>query len=73
MTAFTESIVEQATLARLENTGYTILSGPDIASGELLEQIAHGTLVMMDRTWIPHSQMSPNWVDVFRSGGDNSP
>ena len=33
--AFTESIVEEAALAWLESLGYTILHGPDIASGEL--------------------------------------
>jgi type I restriction enzyme R subunit len=31
----TESVVEQAALAWLESQGYTILSGPEIAPGEL--------------------------------------
>ena len=31
---FSESVVEQATLAWLEALGYTILSGPEIAPGE---------------------------------------
>ena len=34
MTAFTESVVEDAALAWLESLGYTILHGPDIAVGE---------------------------------------
>ncbi|HEX4080655.1 MAG TPA: type I restriction endonuclease subunit R [Rhizomicrobium sp.] len=34
MAGFTESIVEQATLAWLEALGYEILHGPDIAAGE---------------------------------------
>ena len=35
MTAFTESIVEDASLAWLEALGYQVLHGPDIAVGEL--------------------------------------
>ena len=34
MTAFTESIVEEAALAWLEALGYSVLHGPAIASGE---------------------------------------
>ena len=34
MTTFTESVVEDATLAWLEELGYAVLHGPDIASGE---------------------------------------
>jgi len=33
MTAFTESIVEDATLAWLESLGYAVLHGPGIAAG----------------------------------------
>lgn len=32
MTAFTESIVEDAALAGLESLGYAVLHGPDIAA-----------------------------------------
>lgn len=32
---FTESIVDEATLAWLEAVGYAVLYGPDIAAGEL--------------------------------------
>ena len=34
MTAFTESIVEDAALAWLDSLGYKVLHGPDIAAGE---------------------------------------
>jgi type I restriction enzyme, R subunit len=34
MTGFTESVVEDATLAWLEAMGYAVLHGPDIAAGE---------------------------------------
>ncbi len=34
MSSFTESIVEDATLAWLEVLGYSVLHGPDIAAGE---------------------------------------
>jgi type I restriction enzyme R subunit len=34
MTAFTESIVEDAALAWLEGLGYAVLHGPEIAAGE---------------------------------------
>ena len=33
MTSFTESVVEDATLAWLESLGYAVLHGPDIAVG----------------------------------------
>ena len=32
--AFTESVVEDAALAWLEDLGYAVLRGPDIAAGE---------------------------------------
>ena len=34
MSSFTESIVEEASLACLEALGYTVLNGPNIAAGE---------------------------------------
>ena len=34
MANFTESIVEEATLAWLEALGYSVLNGPDIAAGD---------------------------------------
>jgi type I restriction enzyme R subunit len=38
MTAFSESIVEEAGLAWLEGLGYALLHGPEIAPGEMLAQ-----------------------------------
>lgn len=35
MSHFTESVVEEAVLAWLEDLHYTVLHGPDIAPGEL--------------------------------------
>ena len=44
---FTESIVEQAALAWLEELGYQIVSGPDIAPGEsLAERDNYGQVVL---------------------------
>lgn len=34
MSNFTETVVEDATLAWLESLGYAVLHGPDIAAGE---------------------------------------
>lgn len=39
MQSFTESVVEQAPLAWLENLGYAVLHGPDIAPEAAAEQI----------------------------------
>ncbi|MEK7298700.1 MAG: type I restriction endonuclease subunit R [Candidatus Margulisiibacteriota bacterium] len=48
--SFTESIVEQAALAWLESLGYTILSGPEIAPGELqTERDSYGQVVLEGR------------------------
>ena len=50
MTAFTESIVEEAALAWLESLGYTILHGPDIAPGEpFAERDDYGQVVLERR------------------------
>ena len=45
MTAFTESVVEEAALAWLEGLGYAVLHGPEIAAGvnELRAKIAKNT------------------------------
>ena len=47
--AFSESIVEQAALAWLETLGYTILSGPDIAPGELQAERDEYRQVVLER------------------------
>ncbi len=49
-TGFTESVVEQAALAWLESIGYQILSGPEIAPGELqAERDNYGQVVLERR------------------------
>ncbi len=50
MSAFTESIVEEAALAWLESLGYAILHGPDIAPGEpFAEREDYGQVVLERR------------------------
>ncbi|MBT9156234.1 MAG: hypothetical protein DDT37_01219 [Firmicutes bacterium] len=49
MAAFTESTVEQAALAWLENMGYLVLSGPEIATGEVAAEREH-----YGQVWLPH-------------------
>ncbi|HML93889.1 MAG TPA: type I restriction endonuclease subunit R [Thermodesulfobacteriota bacterium] len=50
MTAFTESVVEQAALAWLESMGYQIVSGPEIAPGEpAAERENYGQVVLERR------------------------
>ena len=47
MAAFTESVIEQAALAWLESMGYLILSGPEIAPGEIsAERDNYGQVVL---------------------------
>lgn len=48
--AFTESVIEQAALTWLESLGYAILSGPEIAPGELkAERNSYGQVVLEGR------------------------
>jgi len=49
MTSFTESIVEQATLAWLESMDYTILSGLEIAPGEVQAERENYGQVILER------------------------
>lgn len=49
MTAFTESVVEQAALAWFEALGYTITGGPSIAPGEPGQERQTYTDVVLDR------------------------
>ncbi len=46
---FTESVIEQAALAWLESLGYTILSGPEIAPGELQAERESYEQVVLER------------------------
>ncbi len=50
MTAFTESVIEQAALAWLESLGYGGKHGPDIAPGELAaERTNYAQVILEDR------------------------
>ena len=50
MSSFTESVVEEAALAWLDELGYSIAHGPDIAPGELAaERMDYGQVVLEDR------------------------
>lgn len=50
MTAFTESVVEQAALAWFENLGYTVKAGPDIApDGSTPERGTYTEVILHDR------------------------
>lgn len=50
MTAFTESVVEEAALAWLEGLGWSVRHGPEIAPGELLaERSDYGQVVLEGR------------------------
>ncbi|MBI5235020.1 MAG: type I restriction endonuclease subunit R [Deltaproteobacteria bacterium] len=58
---FTESVIEQAALAWLESLGYTILSGPEIAPGELqAERNSYGQVVLEDRLRQALQRLNPN-------------
>ena len=48
MSRFTESVVEEAALEWLEEPGYAVLPGPDIAAGEYCGPNFH-TLVLEGR------------------------
>ena len=50
MTAFSEDVVEQATLAWFEALDYEVLHGPDIAPGERAEERAtYEEVILRDR------------------------
>ena len=60
MSTFTESIVEQAALAWLEDLGYTILHGPNIAPGEpAAERDDYGQVVLERRLRQALQQLNP--------------
>ena len=60
MPAFTESIVEQATLAWLESLGWTIKHGPEIAPGELAaERADFGQVLLTQRLQDAVAQLNP--------------
>ena len=60
MSAFTESVVEEATLAWLEALGYSIAHGPHIAPGELAaERKDYGQVVLEDRLRQALARLNP--------------
>lgn len=77
MTAFTESVVEDAALAWIESLGYTIKHGPEIALGELLaERMDYGQVVLAARGQAVNAKnattrkkaMCKKCILVFRTG-----
>ena len=60
MTAFTESVVEQAALAWLESAGWRILPGPEIAPGEpAAERGNYGLVVLTQRLRDSLARLNP--------------
>jgi type I restriction enzyme, R subunit len=49
MRPFTESVVEDATLAWLESLGYAVKHGPEIAPGNFSKQTDREAIVPADR------------------------
>ena len=66
MTAFTESVVEQAALAWLESIGWTVLNGAEIAPGEpAAERDDYGQVFLAQRLRDALARLNP--------GGDGVP
>ena len=58
--SFTESVVEDAALAWLEDLGYTVKYGPEIAPGEIsAERTDYGQVVLEDRLRQALVQLNP--------------
>ncbi len=51
MSAFTESVVEEAALAWLQGLGYAVLHGPDIAVGMPAAERSDPTYRDVSRPW----------------------
>ena len=79
MANFTESIVEEATLAWLEALGYSVLNGPDIAAGEpgaessdpnyrdvVLDGRLHQALVRLNPD-LPHEALEDAYRKLMRN------
>jgi type I restriction enzyme R subunit len=61
VTAFNESIIEDATLDWLDNLGYSVKNGLDIAPGELTaERQDYGQVVLEDRLRQSLARLNPN-------------
>jgi type I restriction enzyme R subunit len=60
MTAFNESIIEEATLSWLESIGYSIKNGLDIAPGEpAAERTDYGQVILADRLRQALARLNP--------------
>jgi len=60
MSAFTESVVEQATLAWLESIGWVVRNGAEIAPGELAaERADYGQVVLEQRLRDALARLNP--------------
>ncbi len=61
MPAFTESVVEEATLDWFRQLGYAVLFGPDVASGEpTAERASYADVVLLDRLRSAVERINPN-------------
>ena len=61
MTAFTESVVEEAALAWLEGLGYAVKHGPEVAPGELAaERTDYGQVVLERRLRDALARLNPD-------------
>ena len=70
MSGFTESIVEQATLAWLEALGYAVVAGPSIGPGEPAEERrTYADVVLEGRLREALTRLNPN---VSREGVDEA-
>ena len=61
MTAFTESVIEDATLDWFAELGYTVAHGPDLAPGEAAsERATYGDVVLVDRLRAALARINPH-------------
>ena len=61
MTTFTESIVEEATLCWFAELGYGVLSGPDIAPGEMgAERVTYADVALVGRLRSALGRINPH-------------
>lgn len=68
MTKFTESHVEEASLAWLEELGYSIASGPDLGpDGSTPERASYGDVVLVDRLRQAVADLNPNIPEDIRN------
>jgi len=67
---FTESVVEEAALSWLDNLGYAVVSGPDLAPGELFaERADYGQVVLVERLRQAIERLNPAIPPEAREDG----